>query len=432
MILREISITGLYGYFDKHIEFKPDINLLVGINGSGKTSVLNLISWMLNPAYLPQLCITQFTEISLKLTFKTIHYTLVCRQKGREMNYNVIREGSKTRNFNPLEVLLLPFTEDIATKSETRAAYLEHFSGMKPNKKELKTWTFLQQLPKPVILGLDRTVARIAPDPRQTIPVTALGQIQAIANTNFSKYQSRLNNENNVLRNGFMLSAFNLSYLTKPVKRPGVKLDQIEKWRERFTKYMRQGPKSNTGLSPDLRTAAKHYFDKLETLLRSDSKEIDLSILSTESQKLERLFNHLEQFEHASEQAYEPIKSYLQILNAFFKDSSKELLFKADTNQICFQVLNKAGKVVATPRSVELLSSGEKQLFTLFTFIKFNTGGIYIIDEPELSLHPKWQDGFLEAIKTLMPIDTQLILATHSPAIVGRNRNYCTTLLPYN
>jgi predicted ATPase len=229
-----------------------------------------------------------------------------------------------------------------------------------------------------------------------------------------------------------MLSAFNVSNLKKATKPLTIELSQIRNWRERFGKYMGQGPRSDSAISPDLRKAAKQYFDRLESLLRTRSSELDLVLISTESQKLKRLIAHLEEFENRSDHAYKPIKSYLQTLNAFFKDSSKELLFKSDTNQICFQVLDKQGKIVAKPRNVELLSSGERQLFTLFTFIKFNTGGIYIIDEPELSLHPKWQDGFLEAIKLLMPSETQLILATHSPAIVGQNKRYCTTLLPYN
>jgi predicted ATP-dependent endonuclease of OLD family len=229
-----------------------------------------------------------------------------------------------------------------------------------------------------------------------------------------------------------MLSAFNVTHLKQSSKPLLVELSQIQKWRERFGKYLSQSPASNTAISPDIQKAAKLYFDKLEKLLVKKHDQADLVLISTESQKLRRLITYLEKFETESEESYKPIKSYLLTLNNFFKDSSKSLLFKPDTYQICFQVLDKRENVVGKLKNVELLSSGEKQLLTLFTFIKFSTGGIYIIDEPELSLHPKWQDGFLDAIKNLMPADTQLILATHSPSIVGKNRTYCTTLLPYN
>jgi len=311
---------------------------------------------------------------------------------------------------------------------------LELYRGLKPNDKERRAYTFLQEIPKAVILGLDRTVLRESRDPRQNVPSSTVEQIQEIANTNHSKYQSRMNSLNNKLRNEFMLSTFNVSHLdleqaNKPLP---AETAQIQQWRERFAKYMSQSPTSDIAISPELRAAAKLYFDKLENLLAKKLSSAALLLLSTEHQKLKRLITHLEDFETSSEVAFKPIQSYLQTLNGFFKDSSKRLLFKQDTYQICFQLLDKRDKPFGSPRSVELLSSGEKQLLTLFTFIKFSTGGVYIIDEPELSLHPKWQDGFLEAIKNLMPSDTQLILATHSPAIVGKNRRYCTTLLPYN
>jgi len=431
MILREIKIIGLHGYIDKHINFHRDINLLVGINGSGKTSVLNIISWMLNPASLPHLCLTQFKEISIKLTFKAVNYELICKQKPKRMTYDVIREGAKSKSFYPLGIPLSVFPDSFAGRPDARRAALEHYTGLRPNEKELNTYTFLQQLPKPFILGLDRTVARDSKDPRQNTPATAIEHVQQIANLNYNRYQSRLNALNNKLRNQFMLSAFNVSHL-KQAKPLRVEITEIKKWRERFGKYIDQSPASNTVIYKELQSAAKIYFNKLENLLANKRSESVLVLLSTEYQKLRRLITHLEEFEKGSENAYKPITSYLTTLNAFFKDSSKRLSFKTDTNQICFQVLDKENKPLGNDRGVEVLSSGEQQLLTLFTYIKFSTGGIYIIDEPELSLHPKWQDGFLEAVKNLMPSDTQLILATHSPAIVGKNRGYCTTLLPYN
>jgi transposase InsO family protein len=59
----------LHGYLDKDIRFNSDINLLVGINGSGKTSVLNIISWLLQPA-IPHLCVTEFKELVASMSRK--------------------------------------------------------------------------------------------------------------------------------------------------------------------------------------------------------------------------------------------------------------------------------------------------------------------------------------------------------------------------
>jgi predicted ATP-dependent endonuclease of OLD family len=56
-----------------------------------------------------------------------------------------------------------------------------------------------------------------------------------------------------------------------------------------------------------------------------------------------------------------------------------------------------------------------------------NRSSVLIIDEPELSLHLKWQEMFVDAISEASP-DTQLILATHSPSIILDQVKYCVDL----
>jgi predicted ATP-dependent endonuclease of OLD family len=79
------------------------------------------------------------------------------------------------------------------------------------------------------------------------------------------------------------------------------------------------------------------------------------------------------------------------------------------------------------------LSSGEQHFFVLFfrlIFIDSNQNKLVLIDEPELSLHPRWQVRFiddLERIREIASID--FILASHSPLIfqghidLGRDLN---------
>ncbi len=42
MLLKSLSIVGLHGALTLDVNFNKDMTLLVGINGSGKTSVLNV------------------------------------------------------------------------------------------------------------------------------------------------------------------------------------------------------------------------------------------------------------------------------------------------------------------------------------------------------------------------------------------------------
>jgi predicted ATP-binding protein involved in virulence len=53
--------------------------------------------------------------------------------------------------------------------------------------------------------------------------------------------------------------------------------------------------------------------------------------------------------------------------------------------------------------------------------------GIFIVDEPELSLHIDWQEKFVDAIRKANP-NVQLILATHSPAIILDRDEACIDL----
>jgi len=76
---------------------------------------------------------------------------------------------------------------------------------------------------------------------------------------------------------------------------------------------------------------------------------------------------------------------------------------------------------------ISKLSSGEKQVVYragyLLKNLKNLNGGIVLIDEPELSLHPQWQIKYLDFLKDLFQdengqIDIQFIIATHSPFIL--------------
>jgi ABC-type lipoprotein export system ATPase subunit len=80
---------------------------------------------------------------------------------------------------------------------------------------------------------------------------------------------------------------------------------------------------------------------------------------------------------------------------------------------------------------INSLSSGEKQIVFragyLLKDIKSLSGGIILVDEPEISLHPYWQERYIDFLRHIFTnndnvIDTQFIIATHSPFII-QNKN---------
>lgn len=76
------------------------------------------------------------------------------------------------------------------------------------------------------------------------------------------------------------------------------------------------------------------------------------------------------------------------------------------------------------------LSSGEKQLFLRTLAIKMLNpeNSIILIDEPELSLHPKWQQRIIDVYRKIGK-NNQIIIATHSPHILGSVRKENIMLL---
>lgn len=75
------------------------------------------------------------------------------------------------------------------------------------------------------------------------------------------------------------------------------------------------------------------------------------------------------------------------------------------------------------PNNIDVrdLSSGEKQLIILLaeTLIRERRPYIYIADEPELSLHIDWQEKLVPVILEISP-QAQIFFATHSPDIVNK------------
>lgn len=79
---------------------------------------------------------------------------------------------------------------------------------------------------------------------------------------------------------------------------------------------------------------------------------------------------------------------------------------------------------------VSQLSSGEQQIITIYVALLFvaHKGNLVLIDEPELSLHPQWQEAFIDDVMEIAKMQhLQLIIATHSPNIVA---DHCDLIVP--
>ena len=131
-------------------------------------------------------------------------------------------------------------------------------------------------------------------------------------------------------------------------------------------------------------------------------------------------------------------KAGMQTPFATFKQTSKVYRFEKAFNEFFGTVkfkgvdntnpdeikilFEKHGKEI----SIDSLSTGEKQIVFrgahLLKNINSMSGGIALIDEPELSMHPKWQQKVLKYYRSLFnkngSQDAQIIIATHSEYVL--------------
>lgn len=77
---------------------------------------------------------------------------------------------------------------------------------------------------------------------------------------------------------------------------------------------------------------------------------------------------------------------------------------------------NSAGKVF----DINQLSSGEKQLFVRAMALRMlgTNNSVILIDEPEISMHPAWQQRIVKVYEKIGN-NNQVIIATHSPHVVA-------------
>ena len=452
MKILSINITGLYGYLNKDITFNDDINLIVGINGSGKTSILNLINWMLLPS-IPELCLTEFqsVELIIKYNGKTIklrstqdngilYYFVDVYDAAKEQATD--RSEASHQKLNPLRTVIKHSGKVFPVGSAKRQEALKEYDKLLPDDSEVETWQYLVGLPKPLIIGLERDLVRKDSVANKYIvgekPESEKISANSLASLAFREYQVKILSLNNMLKDKLLRSAFEplgkvVSSNPMPSS-PPISLLEIQQLEARVVNYI--GSSFAPRLAHQILANTRSYFGSIKIwikkyeenlLIGDESNKSDFLYQIMQYERIKKLIVHFEEHESLSAKAYTHIKEFLFSVNKLMADSEKELFFERRKMEIAFKIKNSE-----TARSIECLSSGEKQLVILFTHLCFNRGNVFIIDEPELSLHPKWQAEILNEFIKLIPKETQLIMATHSAALVGKNVQYCKVLYPYN
>lgn len=113
-------------------------------------------------------------------------------------------------------------------------------------------------------------------------------------------------------------------------------------------------------------------------------------------------------------------KTHFQdVVDSLFQDTGKTI--QRDKNELYFTSFGES-------LSPYKLSSGEKQMLIILLSVLVQNKRHYTLfmDEPEVSLHVEWQQQLVSLIRDLNP-NAQIILTTHSPAVIMNGWADCVT-----
>ena len=119
-------------------------------------------------------------------------------------------------------------------------------------------------------------------------------------------------------------------------------------------------------------------------------------------------------FRDKANEIQQNIDELFGIINELFQDTGKTIsISKGNTSTLIFHQNENT-------LHLEQLSSGEKQLLLILlkVFLQEKKPAIIFMDEPEISLHIRWQREIIDRIRQINP-SCQIIIATHSPSMFG-------------
>ncbi|WP_236524782.1 AAA family ATPase [Pseudomonas tremae] len=423
-IVKSFTIEKLWGSAPAiQVDLDDQFNFLIGQNGTGKTTVINLLAAVLTADFERldridfQRVIVVFKELSGRKKNPSIEVTKTRKEGLPYFDINYIFRDSvrgKPQLFDLDALEQERFYRGSPSRLYRDRMLKEKFADLKES---------LQSLVQISWLSVHRNIEDVrGAEERKFVP--AIDQKLKDLNNSLVRYFSSLAKEYDNQTIEFQRKIF-LSVLT-PEKEESI---------FSFAKDIDLEDEKNTlaeifqvlGVDPrHYNHKFKNHFDKLNSAIentRSNEKAVRAEDYTTlyGAWKVHALVAEYEKLQLERTRIFKLRDSFLRILNNLFEGKKKISI--SEKNEITFlqeyrySVSEEFKRRVILP---EELSSGEKQLLIILgeALLQQSAPYVYIADEPELSLHVSWQEQLTGAISQLNR-NAQIIFATHSPDIVG-------------
>ena len=417
-ILDAVRIKGLWSDQDKEVKFRLDkrFNFIIGPNGTGKTTIINLIAAALKADFY-RLDRIVFSEI--ELTLKEVGgrkkpSIIIKKTPKLDVPYFDISYQIKHSATSP------PITFDLDAMAEER-----FYRGMPARmmrermfrEKFMDIQREIESHIKTCWLSVNRH-SDINASSEEQKRLSSVDQKLMTLNNDLVRYFSQLSRRFADHTLAFQQNSF-LAVLTSERETQLVnfskKLD-IESERKSLSNVFDLLGVDSQSYGRKLKT----HFDKFEDALKSYEENASLTTNQFaaiyNAWKTHSLVQHYQLLQVRKAEIFRLRDNFIKVINDMFAGRKK--IDISERNEIV--ATTKSGSIIP----IEELSSGEKQLLIILgeALLQENCSVIYIADEPELSLHVIWQEQLTDAIVRINP-NAQIVFATHSPDIVSTHTN---------
>lgn len=408
--IKTVEVKGLWDVKDIHVNFYEDVNILIGGNGSGKTTFLRLVEALLN--------------VDLGAIDDLVFSEVVIIIQGEDDDNSITIQRIMEDLVSPVYRYIFPDNEVIDMRSDGRVQYRSRLSSrslyqhLKERLDEIVSVSWLSinrinessERPERRLVDTNRTDVDIKLNLLMTQIVSYRLQLETKVNERTRKF-----NEDIV-----SMMLYNKSYDTIPSyeefqKLKGYTTDNIVTELHKVFSYFGDARLH----TEEIKTHAEKIKDIIDKIDRRDMSISPDEMLSMSlMNRTAAILKLSAEYQAERAQILEPIKMYLEIVLQYFRD--KHIEFDSLTSRLVPIV--KIGNDRERHLDMNALSSGEKQLLILLTetLLQQKKPYIFIADEPELSLHIEWQRNLINSIRSLNP-NAQVIFATHAPEIAANH-----------